>query len=56
MKTEWISVKKRLPKKEFELYLVWDKGNAEGMEIQIQAFINKFTSKVTHWMPLPPKP
>jgi hypothetical protein len=55
---KWISVKKKLPKQNWQYYLVWNSQNMEGSEIQIQSFINNFTKSVTHWTPLPepPKP
>ena len=59
MKTDnWISVKdKTKVPKEYQICLVWNTANNEGWEIQIQGFIPpRFTSKVTHWMPLPEPP
>jgi hypothetical protein len=53
---KWIDVKERLPGKEFEYYMVWNTANQEGSEREIQAFINRFTSRVTHWQPLPSPP
>jgi hypothetical protein len=53
---KWISVEERLPEEDFAYYLVWNTANQEGSEQQIQAFINKFTNRVTHWQKLPSPP
>lgn len=57
-KTEWISVKdKTKVPEEYQLCLVWNTAKQDGWEIEIQGFIPpRFSSKVTHWMPLPKPP
>lgn len=66
MKTEWISVKDRLPKPETVVLITWrypsnDRPNVE-MSFTTEKFPHIFDhvcyDMITHWMPLPepPKP
>ena len=56
MKTEWISVKDRLPENHDPVLTF--SNDIDGCLYRIMAprFISGFTENVTHWMPLPEPP